>query len=62
MKLSCLPVSFYPDFRSGQMDISGWSAMAEKFGLDSIDLSVLITRCRIFFGISGKINIRTDSI
>ena len=44
MKLSCLPVSFYPDFRSGQMDISGWSAMAEKFGLDSIDLSVLITR------------------
>jgi sugar phosphate isomerase/epimerase len=27
------------------MDISGWSAMAEKFGLDSIDLSVLITRC-----------------
>ncbi len=44
MKLSCLPVSFYPDFRSGEMDIAGWSAMAGKIGLDAIDLSVLITR------------------
>ncbi len=43
-RISCLPVSFYPDFQSGAMTIAGWAAMAERLGLDAIDLSVLITR------------------
>ena len=44
MKLSCLPVSFYPDFKSGKMDVAKWAVMAKQLGLDAIDLSVLTTR------------------
>ena len=44
MKLSCLPVSFYPDFKSGKITVAEWAALAEQLGLDAIDLSVLITR------------------
>ncbi len=42
--LSCLPVSLYPDFASGKIDIDDWTAAADFFGLDAVDLSVLITR------------------
>ena len=42
--LSCLPVSLYPDFRAGRMTVARWAAAAARFGLDAIDLSVLITR------------------
>lgn len=44
MKLSCLPVSYYPDFRSGAMSISDWAILGQQLGLDAIDLSVLMTR------------------
>lgn len=43
-KLSCLPVSLYPDFISGGIDVAEWAAVAANLGLDAIDLSVLITR------------------
>ncbi|KKR03653.1 MAG: Xylose isomerase domain-containing protein TIM barrel [Candidatus Uhrbacteria bacterium GW2011_GWF2_39_13] len=42
--LSCLPVSLYPKFKSGNMTVARWTAMAKQLGLDAIDLSVLITR------------------
>ena len=43
-KLSCLPVSLYPDFVTGEIRISDWAKAAQKIGLDAIDLSVLMTR------------------
>ena len=44
MKLSCLPVSYYSDFRKGAMSIPNWAIQARQLGFDAIDLSVLMTR------------------
>lgn len=44
MKLSCLPVSLYPEFVSGGLSIADWAEQACRFGLDAIDLSALMTR------------------
>lgn len=41
MKLSCLPVSFFPDFQEGRLGIREWAAIAREEGLDAIDLSVM---------------------
>lgn len=43
-KLSCLPVSVYPEFAGDKMSIADWAALAGNIGLDAIDLSVLMTR------------------
>lgn len=40
MKLSCLPVSLYPDLASGRVSPGGWVRMAASLGLDGADLSV----------------------
>lgn len=40
MKLSCLPVSLYPDLASGQLTCGAWFRMARTLGLDGADLSV----------------------
>lgn len=40
MKLSCLPVSLYPDLASGRLTLGGWFRMAATLGLDGADLSV----------------------
>jgi sugar phosphate isomerase/epimerase len=40
MKLSCLPVSLYPDLRAGRLALSEWFRMAADLGLDGADLSV----------------------
>jgi sugar phosphate isomerase/epimerase len=44
MNLSCLPVSIYPELINGAIAITDWAKFANEIGLDSIDLSVLITR------------------
>ena len=40
MKLSCLPVSLYPNLSSGKMSLLDWFQMAAKLGLDGADVSV----------------------
>ena len=41
MKLSCLPVSFFPEITSGKMGVAEWARMGAELGLDAIDLSIL---------------------
>jgi sugar phosphate isomerase/epimerase len=41
MKLSCLPVSFFPDILDGRLTVAGWARMGGELGLDAIDLSIL---------------------
>ena len=41
MKLSCLPVSFFPEITSGKMSVGDWARMGCELGLDAIDLSIL---------------------
>lgn len=40
MKLSCLPVSLYPDLTSGRRTLGDWFRFARALGLDGADLSV----------------------
>jgi sugar phosphate isomerase/epimerase len=40
LKLSCLPVSLYPEFASGQTTLGEWCRRAARLGLDGADLSV----------------------
>ena len=40
MKLSCLPVSLYPDLTAGRRTPGDWFRMARGLGLDGADLSV----------------------
>jgi len=44
MKLSCLPVSFFPDITAGRMSIREWAGMARSLGLDAFDLGVVLIR------------------
>ncbi len=41
MKLSCLPVSFFPDIVAGRMKLSEWAKIGVELGLDAIDVSLL---------------------
>jgi sugar phosphate isomerase/epimerase len=40
VKLTCLPVSLYPDLASGRMTLGEWFRAAARLGLDGADLSV----------------------
>ena len=40
MKLSCLPVSLYPDMAAGRLTLGAWFRMAAALDLDGADLSV----------------------
>jgi sugar phosphate isomerase/epimerase len=42
MKLSCLPVSYFPAIQAGKMTIREWAAAARAEGLDAIDLSIML--------------------
>jgi len=44
MKLSCLPVSFFPDIAADRMTIRAWAAMARSLGLDAFDLGITLIR------------------
>lgn len=46
MKLSCLPVSLFPDIIHGKMDIYEWADSARGMGLDAIDMSILFFHSR----------------
>ena len=46
MKLSCLPVSFFPQIISGKMTFGKWASIAADSGLDAVDLSILFFRDR----------------
>jgi sugar phosphate isomerase/epimerase len=41
MRLSCLPVSFFPDIVAGRLSVADWARMGSELGLDAIDLSIL---------------------
>jgi len=41
MKLSLLPVSFYPDIIAGRMPLGAWARVGVELGLDAIDVSIL---------------------
>lgn len=41
MRLSCLPVSFFPEIISGAMTVSEWARLGKQLGLDAVDLSIL---------------------
>ena len=43
-KISCLPVSLYKEFFSGDRTIAQWSKQASQLGLDSIDINALFIR------------------
>lgn len=44
MYLSCLPVSFFGDLRSGVMTMGQWAGMARSLNLDGIDISVILLK------------------
>jgi sugar phosphate isomerase/epimerase len=46
LKLSCLPVSYFPEIISGEMTIKDWATQAAGVGLDGIDLSILFLKSR----------------
>jgi sugar phosphate isomerase/epimerase len=41
MKLSCLPVSLYPELTAGTYTLTDWFGFAAQLGLDGADLSVV---------------------
>jgi len=46
MKLSCLPVSYFPRILDGKMSVSQWAREAVEIGLDAIDISILFLKSR----------------
>lgn len=43
-KISCLPVSLYSEFFSGQRTIPQWSQQAQQLGLGAVDINALFLR------------------
>lgn len=41
MKLSCLPVSLFPQFLGGELDIAAWARIAGEIGFDGFDISCM---------------------
>ena len=46
MKLSCLPVSYFPRLMSGEMSLGDWAREGKALGLDAVDISVLFLKDR----------------
>jgi len=44
VKLSCLPVSYFPRILGGEMSVRQWAREAVEVGLDAIDLSILFLK------------------
>jgi sugar phosphate isomerase/epimerase len=44
MKVSCLPVSFFPEILEGRMSIKEWTRIGAEAGLDAIDLSIMFIK------------------
>ena len=43
-KLSCLPVSLYPEFYGGTRTVPQWSAQGSMLGLDAVDINALFLK------------------
>lgn len=43
-KLSCLPVSLYPEFYGGTRTVPQWAAEAKTLGLDMVDINALFLK------------------
>ncbi len=43
-KLSCLPVSLYPEFYDGTRTVPQWAAEAKALGLDMVDINALFLK------------------
>ena len=43
-QISCLPVSLYAEFFSGQRTVAQWSAQGKALGLDTVDINALFLR------------------
>ena len=41
MKLSVLPVSFFKNIISGEMNVGDWAREGVSLGLDAIDISII---------------------
>lgn len=46
MKVSCLPVSFFPEILNGRMSVIDWARSAKNLGLDAIDISIMFVKNR----------------
>jgi sugar phosphate isomerase/epimerase len=46
MELSCLPVSLFPQFFSGELSIAEWARLGSTLGLEAIDISILFLKSR----------------
>ncbi len=46
MELSCLPVSLFPIFLSGEFSIAQWARLGAELGLEAIDISILFLKSR----------------
>ncbi|MCL2001071.1 MAG: sugar phosphate isomerase/epimerase [Planctomycetes bacterium] len=44
MKLSCLPVSMFSDFFTGELDIPKWGTLARNVGFDGFDISCMFVK------------------
>lgn len=53
MRLSCLPVSFFPQILSGELSVAEWARMGVNLGLDAIDLSILFVKDRTPDGLAN---------
>ena len=43
-QISCLPVSLYPEFFSGERTVAEWSKQAKDLDLDAVDINALFLR------------------
>lgn len=44
MRISCLPVSLFPQLIGGSLSLADWAAEARRIGLDGIDISMAMIR------------------
>ena len=44
MKVSCIPVSFFPEIVDGKITIKEWARIGAELSLDAIDLSIIFLK------------------
>jgi sugar phosphate isomerase/epimerase len=53
MRLSCLPVSFFPEIIAEKISVVEWARMGKSLGLDGVDLSILFVPDRSLPKLAG---------
>lgn len=56
-EISCLPVSVFPELRSGLLSLSDWALFGKEIGLDAIDINV---QCISVLDIQQLVNLRKE--